>query len=202
MAVWQQHNACAGSCYLQTIAYSLFVRLKDYDNSGFDRGAGRLQESLWLLCKALFFQNPLPWPSALRVALLRLFGAQVGSGVVIRSGVNITFPWRFRAGDAVWIGEEVQILSLAPVELGSNVCLSQRSFLCTGSHNFHKDTFDLVVKPVVIEDEVWVAAQAFVGPGVVLRSKSVVSAGSVVLESAPPGSFLRGNPAVPVLQTS
>ncbi len=68
------------------------LRLDRYDNSDFDRGAGKIKEVLWILCKCVFFLNPFPWPSALRTALLRLFGARIGRGVVIRSGANITFP--------------------------------------------------------------------------------------------------------------
>jgi putative colanic acid biosynthesis acetyltransferase WcaF len=172
------------------------LRLDLYDNSDFDRGAGRLKEALWVLCKCAFFLNPLPWPSALRVALLRFFGATIGEGVVIRSGVNITFPWRFTAGSHVWIGEEVLILSLAQVTLGSQVCLSQRAFLCTGSHNWRRETFDLQTRAIDVEDSVWISAQAFVGPGVRVGRNSVVSAGAVIMKAVPPDSLAMGNPAV------
>ncbi len=74
----------------------------------------------------------MPWPAGLRVELLRTFGATVGRGVVIRENVNISFPWRLTVGDYVWIGEDVGILSLAQVTVGSNVCISQRAYLCTG----------------------------------------------------------------------
>ncbi len=81
------------------------MRLDLYDNSNFSRGQGRVQESFWVLCKCLFFLNPFPWPSSLRGFWLRLFGARIGKGVVIRSGVNISFPWRFTVGDYVWLGK-------------------------------------------------------------------------------------------------
>jgi len=171
------------------------MRLDLYDNSGFDRGASRLAEALWVLCKAFFFLNPLPWPSAVRAGLLRLFGARIGCGVVIRSGVNITFPWRLTVGDHVWIGEEVLILSLAPVTIGSHVCLSQRAFLCTGSHDWRCETFDLQTSPINIEDRVWISAQVFLGPGVRVGHGTVVCAGSVVMKSVPADSMVRGNPA-------
>jgi len=129
------------------------------------------------------------------VALLRLFGAKIGNGVVIRSGVNISFPWRFNAGDHIWIGEEVYILSLAPVTLGSNVCLSQRVFLCTGSHAWRRETFDLQTREIVVEDSVWIASQAFIGPGTRIGRNSVVSAGAVVMKTVPNDSLAGGNPA-------
>jgi len=171
------------------------MRLDLYDNFAFDRGAGRLKEGLWMLCKGVFFINPFPWPSFLRTFLLGLFGARIGRKVVIRSGVNISFPWRFVAGDYVWIGEGVSILSLAPVTLGSHVCLSQRAFLCTGSHAWRRETFDLQTMPIVVEDEVWIAALAFIGPGVRVGQGSVVGSGTVLMKSIPPNSLARGNPA-------
>ena len=127
--------------------------------------------------------------------MLRLFGARIGRGVVVRSGVNVTFPWRFIAGDHVWIGEDVLILSLAPVTIGSHVCISQRAFLCTGSHAWRRETFDLRTRAITIGDSVWIAAQAFVGAGVSVGSGSVVSAGTVVTESVPENSLAKGNPA-------
>jgi putative colanic acid biosynthesis acetyltransferase WcaF len=178
------------------------LRLDRYDNSDFDRGASRLKEALWMLCKCTFFLNPFPWPSSLRVRLLRLFGAEVGRGVVIRSGVNITFPWRFEAGDHVWIGEEVYILSLAQVTIGSNVCLSQRAFLCTGSHDWRRETFDLQTRAISVEDSVWISAQAFIGPGVRIGRDSVIGAGTIVMKTVPSHSLVKGNPAIVTMKNA
>jgi putative colanic acid biosynthesis acetyltransferase WcaF len=156
------------------------IRLDQYDNSGFDRGAGKLKEIAWNLTKLLFFLPPWPIPSSLRCALLRLFGAKIGEGVVIRSRTNITFPWRLEIGDHCWIGEEVIILSLAGVAIGDHCCLSQRAFICTGSHDFNKPTFDLIAKPITIGESSWIAASAFVGPGVDLQAGTLVKANQVV----------------------
>ena len=172
------------------------LRLDLYDNSDFDRGASRLKEGLWVLCKCVFFLNPFPWASSLRVGLLRLFGARIGAGVVIRSGVNISFPWRFTAGDHVWIGEEVYILSLAPVTLGTHVCISQRAFFCTGSHAWRRETFDLQTRAIEVEDSVWISAQAFIGPGTRIGRNSVIGAGAVVMKTVPNNCVAAGNPAV------
>ena len=154
--------------------------LAKFDNSSFSRGASRGKEVLWWVARSVCFAPWFPVPSALKVAVLRLFGARVGKGVVIRSRVNITFPWKLAIGDHVWLGDEVLILSLERVRIGSNVCVSQRAFLCTGSHDFDKDTFDLIVNPIEIGDGCWVGAQAFVGPGAVLPAGTRVKAGEVV----------------------
>jgi putative colanic acid biosynthesis acetyltransferase WcaF len=118
--------------------------------------------------------------------------------VVIRSRVNITFPWRLELGDHVWIGDEVAILSLATVRIGSNCCISQRAFLCTGSHDHRKETFDLITRPIHLEDSCWVGASVFIGAGVTLRSGTICAAGAVVVKDAGPHQVIGGNPAKPL----
>jgi putative colanic acid biosynthesis acetyltransferase WcaF len=170
------------------------MQLSGYSRA-FDRGAPRWKEVLWILVSAFFFRTSLPWPSKVRVKLLRAFGAHVGEHVVLRAKLNVNFPWRLTLGDHVWIGEEVMILSLAPVILESHVCVSQRTFLCTGSHDFRAEHFDLITTPITIRSRSWVAAQAFIGPGVEIGPGSMVAAGSVVTQRVPPGVLVRGNPA-------
>lgn len=126
-----------------------------------------------------------------------MFGATVGRRVVIRSRVNVWFPWRLTIADDVWIGDEVFILNLATVTIEHDVCISQRAFLCTGSHDCRRDDFALITKPIVIRESSWVAAQAFVAPGIEIGPRAVVSAGSVVLRNVPVDTIVRGNPAEP-----
>lgn len=172
------------------------MNLAIYDNSDFDRGAPQWKEALWMAVRCIFFDNAIPWPSELRVALLRAFDAAVGRGVVIRSRAVITFPWRVTIGDHVWIGENVGILSLARVTIGSNVCISQRAYICTGSHDHRRDDFQLKVAPITIEDQVWIAAASFIAPGVTIGRGAVVAAGAVVFRDVAPGRIVRGNPAM------
>ena len=169
--------------------------LSIYDNSDFDRGAPRWKEALWVTVRILFFQTAIPWPSTFRVALLRAFGAKIGRGVVIRANVNISFPWRLTIGNDVWIGEDVGILTLAPVTIESNVCISQRAYLCTGSHDFRREDFKLQVAPITVREGSWIAAACFIAPGIEIGSGAIVSAGSVVFENVAPKTFVRGNPA-------
>ena len=163
------------------------IDLSRYTSCNFDRGASRIKEALWVLVKCTFFLNPLPLPSGLRCRLLRLFGATVGKGVVIRSRTNVSFPWRLSIGDHSWIGEQVEILSLAQVRIGSHVCISQRAYLCTGSHNFRSAGFSLVTRPITVEDHSWVAANAFICPGVTIGERSMVGAGVTVTSDVPAG---------------
>lgn len=154
-----------------------------------------MKEVAWWVARSLFFATWFPVPSPFKVKVLRLFGAEIGQGVVIRSRVNITMPWHLEIGDHVWIGDEVMILALDQVTIGSNVCLSQRAFLCTGSHDFGKEGFDLITKPIKIEDHSWVCAQAFVGPGVTMAKRSRCLAGAVVVKDVPKQTTVSGVPA-------
>jgi len=178
------------------------INLGMYDNSDFDRGAPRWKRGLWVLVRWVFFQNPCPWGSAFRSALLRAFGAKIGKGVCLGSNVYISFPWRLAVGDHVWIGDDVGILSLAQVTIESNVCVARRSFLCTGSHDFRREDFKLKVAPILIRTGSWIAIGSLIMPGVTIGGGAVVSAGSVVLKDVPANCLVRGNPAVVVREIS
>ena len=195
---WQNPNAHSHSLGPAPIPFPVMIQLARYTAQGFDRGASRLKEVLWLAVKWGFFQTSVPWPSDVRCALLRAFGASVGNGVVIRGNVNISFPWRVSIGDDVWLGEEVMILSLAQVTIERNVCVSQRAFLCTGSHDHSKETFDLITKPITLREGSWVAAMAFIGPGVEVGRGSRVAASAMVSREVPPFVVVQGNPAAVV----
>lgn len=174
--------------------------LSAFRNPEFGRGASRLKELAWLLARVRVFERSvMPW-YGLRRRILRRFGARIGDGVLIKPGVKITFPWKLAIGSHSWIGEEAWLLNLAPITIGANVCISQRAMLCTGSHDWSKPTFDLIAKPITVEDEVWICANVFVAPGVTIGKGTVVTAGSVVTRDLPPGMICSGNPCRPVKQ--
>lgn len=168
--------------------------LKDFNNSFFDRGAPRWKEGLWIIVSGLLFATWVPG-SFWRVLILRLFNAKVGEGVVIKPYVKIKFPWKLEIGNFSWIGETAWIDNLDWVRIGNSVCLSQGVFLETGNHDYKHEDFKLIIKPIVIEDGVWVCAFAKIAPGVTVRKNAVVGFGSVLLKDAEEGFIYFGNPA-------
>lgn len=174
--------------------------LSHYDNSWYSPGGGTIKRLAWYFTNVCFFINPLNPFSGIKIRLLQMFGAKIGKGVVIKPGVNIKYPWNLSIGDYSWIGENVWIDNLVQVTVGSNVCISQGAMLLCGNHNYKRQTFDLIVKPIVIEDGAWVGAQSFVCPGVTMHSHSVLSVGSIASKDLMPFSIYRGNPAVKVAE--
>jgi putative colanic acid biosynthesis acetyltransferase WcaF len=176
------------------------VNLAAYSSSHFDRGASRATEVVWILTSWILFRLCPFSLSPLKRTVLRLFGAKIGKGVVIKPQVKITFPWKLSVGDQVWLGEECWFLNLERIEIGDHVCISQGSQLCTGSHDYKLPTFDLIVKPITVEKGAWIGAACWVGPGVTLGTHSVLSAGSVATKDLDPWGIYRGNPAALVKQ--
>ena len=173
-------------------------KLKDFDNHDFNRGRPFFVELLWVCFRGIFFRFIyLPIYSCRRL-ILRFFGASIGKGVIFKPTSKVTFPWRLTIGNNSWIGEEVWILNLFHVTIGDDVVISQRSFLCTGNHDWSKKRFDLIVKPIIIENGVWIGAGVIILPGIRIGSNSIVTAGSVVTEDLPAGMICSGNPCRPV----
>lgn len=181
---------------------NITTQLSTYNNSWYHPGKNFFIRLLWFGTNALFFVGMLNGSSGLKVRLLRLFGARVGKGVVIKPGVNIKYPWNLSIGDYSWIGERVWIDSLVRVNIGSNCCVSQGAVLLNGNHNYSKSTFDLIVKEIILEDGVWIGAGAMVTGGVVCGSHSVLGILSVASTNLEPYGIYRGNPAVKVKNRS
>jgi putative colanic acid biosynthesis acetyltransferase WcaF len=172
------------------------VRLDLFNASrGFERGRSTLWACAWYGAKLVFFTTRFPWPSVLKRSLLRAFGARIGCGVVLKPNVNIHFPWKLTIGDFAWIGEESWILNFEPVIIGAHCCVSQRVFLCTGNHDFRDVAMSYRNAQITLEEGVWVAAQAFVGPGVTIGYGAVVLAGSTVVRSLGGNGIYQGVPA-------
>ncbi len=155
---------------------------------------------LWFLANSVFINTYLPIPIAIKVAVLRLFGAKMGKKVVIKPGVNIKYPWLLQVENEVWIGEQVWIDNLSEVRIGNNVCISQGAMLLTGNHDYSRSTFDLTTRPITIADGVWIGAKAIVCAGVRCESHAVLAVNSVATHSLDAYGIYQGNPAVWVRQ--
>ncbi|MEZ9902147.1 WcaF family extracellular polysaccharide biosynthesis acetyltransferase [Vibrio breoganii] len=170
------------------------VSLNNYNNDCFFSGS-KLRIILWMLTSALFFRTSLPVPSAIKVLILKLFGANIGDGVVIKPSVNIKYPWKLSVGDHSWVGEGVWIDNLSTVNIGDNCCLSQGCYLLTGNHDFTSSTFELMISEINIVSEAWVGAKAVVCPGVTLHRASILTVGSIATKNLSQYGIYQGNPA-------
>lgn len=144
--------------------------------------------------QTLFAWSPQPaygW----RRWLLRLFGAKVGQGALVRPTVRITYPWKVELGNHCLIGDHAELYSLGPIKVGDHAVVSQRSYVCAATHDYKHITFPLVANPVVIEREAWIAADCFIAPGVTVGAGAIVGARSTVLTSVPRATIVAGYPA-------
>jgi putative colanic acid biosynthesis acetyltransferase WcaF len=162
------------------------------------RGRAAWFVQLWWIVQSTLFRLSPQFMYGWRLWLLRLFGATIGRGVLLRPSVDITYPWKVSIGDWSWIGDNVRLYSLGEIDIGENVVISQNSYLCTGTHDFGIATFDIFAKPIVVESESWLAADVFVAPGVQIGHGVVVGARSTVLHDLPAMMVCYGNPARPV----
>src|SRR5665213_2688541 len=174
-----QFKADSSEPCIEAENHSLPMNLSHYSSDKFDRGAGVIKEGLWLIASLILFRLcPFSF-SALKRVTLRAFGASIGRNVTIKPQVKITFPWKLTVGNHVWLGEECWLLNLEHLVIGNHVCISQRAFVCTGSHNYKRVTFDLITRPITLEDGCWIGAGCWVGSGVTVGSHAVLTAGSV-----------------------
>ncbi|CAB3780909.1 hypothetical protein LMG28614_01114 [Paraburkholderia ultramafica] len=152
-----------------------------------------LIEFIWFVLEACVINNKLLPISFVRVGLLRLFGAKIGTGCRFVHPLRVKAPWNLEVGDKCWFGVDVWIYNQAPIRIGSNVCISQGTFLTAGSHDMSA-TMDLCVAPIVIEDGVWITSKCVVQMGVTIGRSAVVTPLSVVHRSLEPEGVYGGNP--------
>jgi putative colanic acid biosynthesis acetyltransferase WcaF len=159
----------------------------------YQRRRSVLIEFVWFVVEACVINNKLLPLSSVRVALLRLFGAKIGTGCRFVHPLRVKAPWNLEVGDKCWFGVDVWIYNQALIRLGSNVCISQGAFLTAGSHEM-STTMDLRVAPIIIEDGVWITSKCVVQMGVTIGRSAVVTPLSVVHRSLEPGGVYGGNP--------
>jgi putative colanic acid biosynthesis acetyltransferase WcaF len=159
------------------------------------RGKSAVTVQLWWLVQSTLFACSPQFMYGWRRFLLRLFGAKIGKNVIIRPTARIQFPWKVQIGDYSWIGDEVILYSLGSIEIGNDVVISQRCYICTGTHDAFKTTFDISSHKITIQDQCWLATDVFVAPGITIGRGSVVGARSSVFKDLPAGKICMGQPA-------
>ncbi len=159
------------------------------------RGRSAIIVQLWWLVQSTLFACSPQFMFGWRRWLLKLFGAKVGKGVLLRPSVKVTYPWKVTLGDFVWLGDDVVLYSLGEIEIGANAVVSQRSYLCAASHDYTQPDFPIYAKKVCIGAQAWLATDVFVAPGVTVGEGAVVGARSSVFHDLPPMMVCVGCPA-------
>ena len=162
------------------------------------RGKPGWYVQLWWIVQSLFFKTSPQFMYGWRRFLMRSFGAQIGRNVILRPTMHTQFPWKVSIGDNSWIGDDVNLYSLGNIKIGSNVVVSQKCYLCTGSHDYQSVNFDILQEEIIIEDECWLATDVFVGPGVIIGKGTMIGARSSVFKSLPENKICLGSPAKPI----
>lgn len=169
--------------------------LSKFDSTSFDKEAGFIKQTIWFFINIFFLKCSLNPFMGIKIFVLKKFGAKIGTGLVIKTSINIKFPWKLEIGNDVWIGENVWIDNLDKVTIGSNVCLSQGALLLTGNHDYKLSSFDYKNAPIIIEEGVWIGAKSVVCPGVICKSHSILAVGSIATKQLEPYTIYQGNPA-------
>lgn len=149
---------------------------------------------VWALGQVFFRFTPRPC-FQIRSWILRCFGARIGSNVHIYPSARIYFPWMLEVGDFSAIGENALIYCLGPVVIGERSTISHQAHLCAGTHNHSDPSLPLLRSPISIGSQVWVCADAFIGPNVIVGDGAVVGARSAVFKDVLPWTIVGGNPA-------
>jgi putative colanic acid biosynthesis acetyltransferase WcaF len=155
----------------------------------------KIKRLLWAFVERTFFRMSFHTWNRWRAMLLRMFGAKIGRKCIIRRTVRVYYPWNLTMGNLSTIGDRAELYNLGPVTIGSRVTISQLAYICAGTHDYTKASMPLLTPPITIEDDAWICALAFVGPGTVVGPGAVVAASSVVVKDVPPWKIVGGNPA-------
>lgn len=138
---------------------------------------------------------PRSMGSGWKRTLLRLFGAKIHPTAVVYSSAKVYYPANLVMEEYACLASGVDCYNVAPIYIGAQSTISQGSYLCTASHDITDPKNSLITKPIVIEAQAWVAADAFVGMGVTIGEGAVVGARSAVFKDVEPWTVVGGNPA-------
>ena len=170
------------------------TNLASFNNSWYKPGASIFKRINWYFISLAFFKSSFSL-NVVKVILLKMFGAKIGKGVIIKPHINIKYPWRLRIGNYVWIGEQAWIDNLADITIEDNVCISQGAMLLCGNHNYKKTSFDLIVGSIHLKKGSWIGAKSVVCPNIVVGSHAILTVGSVATQHLNEYTIYQGNPA-------
>jgi len=172
--------------------------LKTFKDPPNIRGRSAVIVQLWMLVQGSLFAWSPQFMYGWRRFLLRLFGAKIGNKVLVRQSARITYPWKLEIGDNSWIGDNVVLYTWGDISIGSNTVISQSSYLCAAGHDFTTPSFDTFQKSIHVGNQVWIATDVFVAPGITIGDAAVVGTRSTVLSDLPEAMICYGNPAKPM----
>lgn len=174
----------------------------DYNTSNAREGGAsfplrhRLLRAAWTLTWLLLASWTPPPMNAWRLMLLRLFGAKVASTAIVHASVRVWYPPNLVMADHACLGPRVDCYCMDKVVLGRHAVVSQGASLCGGTHSIDDEVFQLVIRPIKLADDAWIAAEAFVGPGVTIGEGAVLGARGVAFKDLAAWTVYAGNPAV------
>ncbi|WP_010229656.1 LbetaH domain-containing protein [Gillisia marina] len=175
------------------------VDLSQYDSS-FSL-FNKLSRIVWNFCYWFLFRPFfLPFFKGWRRFVLRSFGAKIGEEVNIYASARIWAPWNLEIGDHSSIGPKVDCYNQGKIVIGNHTNISQKTYLCASTHDFTISNFPLVLKPIWIKNQVWIAADAFIAPGVTIEEGAVVAARAGVFKNVEAWTVVGGNPAKKIKQ--
>ncbi|MFC4633774.1 putative colanic acid biosynthesis acetyltransferase [Dokdonia ponticola] len=175
-----------------------YQNLNQYRTPKDFRGKSKLTVQLWWMVQATLFAWSPQFLYGWRRFLVRSFGANIGKGVILRPTARITYPWKLTIGDYSWIGDEVVLYTLGEIEIGAHAVISQKGYICTGTHDYESPDFRIYAQKITIGAKCWLATDTYVAPGVTIGEGTVVGARSSVFKDLPSGKICIGNPAKPV----
>jgi len=171
-----------------------FVDLSNYTSDfGISNKVRRLvwNFSYWILFRPFNFPLFRGW----RNFVLRMFGAKISVTANIYASAKVWAPWNLEMADYACLGSEVDCYNQGKIIIGANTTISQKTYLCSSSHDISDSKHALILEPIIIEDQVWIAADAFIGPGVTIRQGAVVGARAAVFKDIEAWTVVGGNPA-------
>jgi len=130
-----------------------------------------------------------------RRLVLKAFGATIAPTARVHASVSVWLPSNLQLDEHVLVGPRARLYNQGKISIGAKTIVSQGAYICASSHDIRDPNFQLVLRPVVIGRQCWIAADAFVGPGVTMKDHSVVAARGALFNDAEPDGVYRGNPA-------